>query len=638
MASENKKITRSHDRQKKTTKRDPKGERFHIQGLRWRFPKDLGLAEIEVRIGRLKALWRDQERFCQGAIFLNIRAATDRFDLTLNDAVELLRMAGTPHGQTEPATVKLQPQERVEKDDKAPRGPASGQSWLQWKIESNGISRVPLEATWSPLSRWIAEQIRLGVQPVRLPPWNELIESVCQDEKIEYNFRCLAVILDRPPNAQPTRTEQLNSKDSISLLRSLAHVFPSVPWAMYEHQIEDVVRLHEAQALHGIQVIREVKPEAECAEELSAALSGFRGTFHEAVRSYFKKREADFTNRGSFDGSGHHMLGLVENFEKRLPDIHLSKLGFEACQEIYDFWRNRPLNTRSQLPLSAKHCSSHIGELDRFFKWLHKTSEFTWRRPVDFDLIDRKVKRLDSDRRSIQNIELKIFQIEHLKLLYKHALPNERLKLLWCLNCSHGAAEMGRVEWGDIYLEQPHPWIKDGLKYESSNNDSWCGLLRPKTDVIGWWWLWPETVQLVKWWRREQQTEFSRELQPSERILLTSTGEPLYRDSSRNAQTSFANQWKRLLDRVLKAEGKHAVPKLPFGTLRDQMSNWLGSDENQAVLASTGLAHGIPHKGDRLLFKHYSNRPWAHLFQKQQEFRQVLSPMFDLVPCPLNGA
>jgi hypothetical protein len=197
---------------------------------------------------------------------------------------------------------------------------------------------------------------------------------------------------------------------------------------------------------------------------------------------------------------------------------------------------------------------------------------------------------------------------------------------------------MGRVEWGDIYLDQPHPWIKDGLKFESSSNDSWCGLLRPKTDVIGWWWLWPETVQLVKWWRKEQQKQFSRELQPSERILLTGTGEPLYRDSARNAQTSFANQWKRLLDRVDRAEGKNTLPKLPFGTLRDQMSNWLGSDENQAVLASTALAHGIPHKGDRLLFKHYSNRPWAHLFQKQQEFRQVLSPLFDLVPDPLYEA
>ena len=195
---------------------------------------------------------------------------------------------------------------------------------------------------------------------------------------------------------------------------------------------------------------------------------------------------------------------------------------------------------------------------------------------------------------------------------------------------------MGRVEWRDLFLDQPHPWIKEGLKYEPSGNDSWCGLLRPKTDVIGWWWLWPETVRLVQWWRVELQAKLSRELQPSERMLLTSSGEPMYRDSSRNAQTAFANGWTRLLDRVRKMEGKDALPKLPFGTLRDQLSNWLGSEENQAVLASVALAHGIPHKGDRLLFKHYSNRPWAQFFQKQREYRQSLQPIFDAVPDPLQ--
>ena len=195
---------------------------------------------------------------------------------------------------------------------------------------------------------------------------------------------------------------------------------------------------------------------------------------------------------------------------------------------------------------------------------------------------------------------------------------------------------MGRVEWRDLFLYQPHPWIKEGLKYEASVNDSWCGLLRPKTDVVGWWSLWPETVRLVQWWRGELQAKLSRELQPSERILLTSSGLPMYRDSSRNAQTAFANGWTRLLDRVRKIEGKDALPKLPFGTMRDQLSNWLGSEENQAVLASVALAHGIPYKGDRLLFKHYSNRPWAQFFQKQREYRQSLQPMFDAVPDPLQ--
>jgi hypothetical protein len=250
-------------------------------------------------------------------------------------------------------------------------------------------------------------------------------------------------------------------------------------------------------------------------------------------------------------------------------------------------------------------------------------------------LIETKVKRLPSDRRSIQDIDLKTFSVEHLKLIYKHAMPAQRLKLVWCLNCSHGAAEIGRVEWEDLFLNQPHPWTNEGLKFDSDENDSWCGLLRPKTDVVGWWLLWPETVQLIEWWNAELEQRLKRELKPSERMLLTDKGANLYRDSSRNAQSSFSNEWSRLLSRVAKAEGKDAVPSLPFGTLRDQFSNWLGSEQNRAVIASVALAHGIPHKGDKLLFKHYSNRPWAHLFEAQKDYRQHLQPMFDEVPDPL---
>jgi hypothetical protein len=508
-------------------------------------------------------------------------------------------------------------------------------SWLKRTIAKEGIVKSDRDVAWSTLCLWIAEQIRIGILPVRLPPWSELIESVSWNGKIEYRFRCLSKLLLQPTELQPARTEELSSKDALALYRSLMLVFPSVPWAMHEHQIEDVVKLHEQRARDTLSAVTDIKSNNPLPPDLASKLSSIPGTFHEALRSYTKKRKADFTKGDEFDGSGHHMLGLVDNFLHRQPDIPLSKLNFEACQGIYDYWRNRPLNSRNQQPLSLKHCSSHLGELDRFFKWLHTTSEFSWRRPGDFELIERRVKRLDSDRRSIHAIELKTFQVEHLALLYKNALPGERLKMLWCLNCSQGAAEIGRVEWGDLFLEQAHPWGKEGLKYHACSSDSWCGFLRPKTDVIGWWWLWPETVQLVQWWREEIQRYLKREVKPTERMLVTKTGEPLYRDSSRNAQTGFANEWSRLLRRVQKTEGKHAVPKLPFGTLRDQMSNWLGSDENEAVLASTALAHGIPHKGDKLLYKHYSNRPWSQLFQKQREYRQVLQPMFASIKPPL---
>lgn len=102
-------------------------------------------------------------------------------------------------------------------------------------------------------------------------------------------------------------------------------------------------------------MVKAIKTDDSSVEEMLSIGPGIRGSFHAAVKTYAKKRRADFTKGGVFDGSGHHMLGLVENFESRQKDVPLASLGFAECQEIYDFWRNRPLNTRTRLPLSAKH-------------------------------------------------------------------------------------------------------------------------------------------------------------------------------------------------------------------------------------------------------------------------------------------
>ena len=590
--SSNGKITRRHSRQKTGKRTDPKGERFFLQGKRWRLPRNLAPQEVEARIARLRALWDDHERFSRNCFFIDPYAYSPSNEDFLKFKAEAYR-------------------EQQRGKDFEPHG-------------GDGTEE-PHTAKWTPLVLWIAEQINHGIQPLPLPPLSEILNSVYQHERVDYRFGYIARLMCGPPETHPDSTAHLRWQDALKLHEILTQAYPSVPWIMLPHHIKETVQFHEnlaMQALHTAATVQSEKP-------TSPAIRGIAGTFHQAVRAYVDKRTEDFARGDEFNGSGHHMVGLAKDFETRQPDFPLAMLDFSRCQEIYDFWRNRPLNLKTNQPLSSKHCSSHIGELNRFFKWLHTTPKFGWRRVGDFEFIERSVKRLPSDRPSIQDIEIKVFSIEHLKLLYKHALPNERLKIVWCLNCSHGAAEIGRVEWEDLFLYQPHPWASEGLELASDKNDSWCGLLRPKTDVVGWWWLWPETVEWIKWWKTEIQTRLQRDVQPSERMLLTNSGNHLYRDSSRNAQTSFANEWSRLLDRVTKAEGKQSIPRLPFGTLRDQMSNWLGSDQNRAVIASVALAHGIPHKEDKLLYKHYSNRPWAHFFEAQKEYRKLLQPIFD---------
>jgi hypothetical protein len=609
------KITRRHSRRKSSQSTDTKGERFFLQGKRWRFPQGLSPQEVETRISRLRELWGDHERFCLSQVFVepSVMPGLSEFDIE-EHAKRFLKLKASVAGPSH------------ESDKVAGAWPPFGSSG-----RNGGVTTGDKVADWSPLALWIADQIKHGVQPVPLPPLPELQSSVFRDNQVDYRFGHLAQAFSGPLESHPPTIRDLRWEDAFRLLNRLTEAYPSVPWVMPQHHIDEAARFHEQSAREAIATTARVRSQ----EPPSPDIPLIPGTFHESVREYVKKRTAGFNKGDEFDGSGHSMIGLAENFVKRQPDLPLATLDFTRCQDIYDFWRNRPLNLRTRKPLTFKHCSSHIGELHRFFKWLHTSDKFAWRRPEDFDLLETKVNRLPSDRRSIQDIEIKTFSVEHLKLLYKHASPAQRLKMVWCLNCSHGAAEVGRVAWEDLFLNQPHPWTNEGLECASSESDSWCGFLRPKTDVVGWWWLWPETTELVRWWKADLEKRLRRELKSSERILLTDKGTSLYRDSSRNAQTSFANEWNRLRSRVAKAEGKDAIPRLPFGTLRDQMSNWLGSDQNRAVIASVALAHGIPHKGDKLLYKHYSNRPWAHLFEAQKEYRQLLQPMFDEVPDPL---
>ncbi len=134
----NRKITRRHDRRKSGRSDDAKGERFSLQGRRWRFPRGLSSMEVDTRISRLRELWSDHERFCESQLLV---------DLTANSQMSrslLVKRCGLLEGR------------------------AVGEK--RESLAEKGIFPNTEEASWTSLSLWIAEQIKLGVQPVPLPP------------------------------------------------------------------------------------------------------------------------------------------------------------------------------------------------------------------------------------------------------------------------------------------------------------------------------------------------------------------------------------------------------------------------------------------------------------------------------------
>ena len=501
-----------------------------------------------------------------------------------------------------------------------------------WQDNEAFCRRYCDSLVWTEMALWVAERLKTGEARIPIPPIDELLASFGDGE---WHIQ-IKLIIDRYTSDDavcqyPPTVDELPWDEAKTFYDVISDLFPSVNWLLPERHSDKVIQFHETAARHSIEQFSKAKGAAP--PDPSTPL--VNGTLHEALSAYEEKRKADFTlPNGGFDASGHHMVGLIRRIRERSEDFKLAELDFERCQSLIDFWRNRPNDLRKKTPLTRKTCSNYIGELNRFFSWLHLTTDFGWRRPADFDLLNRQIRRLPGDTKSLNDMEVPTYSVVELASLFKHAIPFERLVMCWCLNCAHGAAEFGRVDWGDVFFDQEHPWRKKGLRIDTSQEDSWCGFIRPKSDVLGWWLLWPETMTLLRWWRSEWVRTFGREPADNDRILLTKEGKHLYRDQSGNGQTGFANMWTRLLRRHRKAatEQEKLEQLLPFGTLRDQLPDWLGGEQTKPLVASVALCHGIPHKGDKLLFSHYSNRPWKALFESQREFRDHLRPMFAAVP------
>lgn len=414
-----------------------------------------------------------------------------------------------------------------------------------WRDNEVFCHRTNRPVEWNTFVSTVADIIRRNGRRVPLPDLDALFEFFPDEPEVAAINR---FIIENEDQAGAGEVDDLDFEFVMDVFNLCYRYFPSVPWELPPRQQVEIAASHERQARYSTRKFAQ----ATGAKPPDPNTPLVEGTLHEALAKYRKEREREVTlPDGNIDATGHYMLGLVETLKKAHPDVPLNMLDLTRCKELIDHWRYRPPSERGDKePLTAKVCRERLWQLDLFFRWLHLTDKYTWRKPADFSELDRKIRSLPSDKRSIRELQIPTFSLEELGLLYRHASPFERLLLVWCLNCSFGAAEVGRLCWEDIYRHQQHPWTPQGLRVDSTQKDSWCGLLRSKTDVLGWWWLFPETVQLLDWWRDHVTVIIGREPRPDDRIMLTQEGTSLYRDLSKNSQSGFTYRWRKVLKRV----------------------------------------------------------------------------------------
>ena len=277
ISQSNEKITRRHSRQKSGRNGDDKGERFSLQGKRWRFPRGLSAQDIEARISRIRELWSDHERFYLSQVFVDPQALANLPEFALDEeAKRLLKRQGATDAPGGNSKQKSSPDE-----------------WSAFGISgrNGGVTRGGVEAEWSPLALWVAEQIKKGVQPVPLPPLHELLKSVYRDNRADYRFGHLTQVFSEPRETHPPTTGDLRWQDAFKLLNRLTEAYPSVPWTMPQGQVDETAQFHEQTAREAI--VTTAKVRSQKLSETNIPL--IPGTFHEALKEYYKYRTAHFS-------------------------------------------------------------------------------------------------------------------------------------------------------------------------------------------------------------------------------------------------------------------------------------------------------------------------------------------------------
>jgi hypothetical protein len=348
--------------------------------------------------------------------------------------------------------------------------------------------------------------------------------------------------------------------------------------------------------------------ESASAELTEAAGSATGQTLHEALQSYSEYIRREFQDSdGTITDNGKTKTNQIKAIMRYVPDVDLGHLlDFDGVDEVFGVFRRRPISARYGTPMKPKSCANYIGELDRFFKWLHRSSKFRWRRPEDYADIERRPRPLDEDVEK-EAEEVEVWSIKELEILNKYATPIERLFLLLGLNCAYGADQSGRLRIRDLRLhEDQHSYIRR---------------IRRKKKTLSIHLLWQQTTDGLRWakHRREKQ-DFTTDI-----LLLTDDNLAYWRKTDGgNRARAIPELWGDLFDRI-----RRDYPTfrwLPFNSLRDTSANMIRQIAGEEV-ASVHLAH--KHQSNDPNLRRYTNPVRKRHFKAIRKLERKLASVFE---------
>lgn len=470
------------------------------------------------------------------------------------------------------------------------------------------LRKAKLERLWA----WIVAKHKLlpiGPQAVWSPEWLPVGLAIAKGET------SYLVPPTREPMEYPHRLAFLNEQ-----LGDVITFKPSDVSSFKQGRAENV-ELIEVEKLSLQMAQKDLDQLANDVGVAAPNLAKGMGTFHEALSAYEAKfvRDSARTDSGALKASTRKRQTYVKAFKTTHADLPISSIDEDRMSELFAHWKNRPL-TKSGKRCSKAWSKHTTMELWRFFtQFLDGDKQFHWTLPRNAHKINRRIEKLNSDKK-VSAVVKEVYSPAELGKLNAHPTDWERLALYLGVNCGMGASELGHLTIDDFVLFKPHPFAAK-LNISTTDRDCYWRGFRAKSFVFGEVILWPETVELVQWAIKRCQ------LIGSKHLFCYQNGNRFYNEDSSNPQSTFQRQWESQITATIKRLKLKDFPELPFGSLRDTLYDHLRMNHD-AEIAGVLICHGSPFSGDSLA-DCYGNRPWSRLHKAVAEARQVFQPMFE---------
>lgn len=312
-------------------------------------------------------------------------------------------------------------------------------------------------------------------------------------------------------------------------------------------------------------------------------------------------------------GWGRVKVRQAMSLKEHHADFPLAKLTLDRMEQMLDVWVKRPaVKDKNKIgkQISKLTARNQIKQLRDFWKWLHRSEQFSWKRPDGWeDLRGRAYtpRTLPSDAIAlIQTVQVQTYSADEIKIILANATPLVRAFVLLGLNCGFSIAEISTLSVHEIHLAERHPHYGELGDY--------IRRVRLKSGVYGEWKLWPETVEAIQWAFNRRQ-----EIKPSHSFLFTTESGLPYnaRTASGNKPNKIPSLWNNLHKKLA---GK--CRKLAFKFLRKtsgDMVRRIADGETMGI----HLTHGHPVKSDTLA-DIYTNRPFDKVFAATDMIRKQL--------------